>query len=424
MAKNLYQIVQNLLILPLLLAIITSVASRFGSGKSRRIHSIFIGIIFALALVFSLMRDRRIIKYNQINNIYLIFATLGLSLAYCIMAWILPAMQSKCQEKKLLRVAENLTGLLGLLTFAALLFYRLPPMATLPFHFVGMDESYFSTDFLLRMTGWILAFLLLFLFFLAFRKVLIPSPIKCTSACTTFYLVLNSSALLISFIGIINSYYRRKFKLPKFVKKNLLMIFELENKILLVTLIILIAFAAAFTLYNLKIHGEYTNPAEHRKLKARSKKNRRWGIFLILLSIYFCIDLTVIRKFSQKIVELSPSEEFQIEGNEIFIPLEQIADGHLHRFTWTSEKGKKVRFIVVQKKGNNFGVGFDACEVCGNVGYYERGDEVVCNRCDVVMNRNTIGLKGGCNPIPLYSKIEDGGLKVYTEDLEKEANRF
>ncbi|MBO7613918.1 MAG: hypothetical protein J6S81_08935 [Treponema sp.] len=160
MAKNLYQIVQNLLFLPLLLAIITSVASRFGSGKSRRIHSIFIGIIFALALVFSLMRDRRIIKYNQINNIYLIFATLGLSLVYCIMAWILPVMQSKCQEKKLLEVAENLTGLLGLLAFSALLFYRLPPMASLPFHFVGMDESYFSTDFLLRMTGWILAFLL------------------------------------------------------------------------------------------------------------------------------------------------------------------------------------------------------------------------------------------------------------------------
>jgi len=424
MAKNLYQIVQNLLFLPLLLAIITSLASRFESGRSRRIHSIFIGIIFALALVFSLMRDRRIIKYNQINNIYLIFATLGLSLAYCIMAWILQAMQTKCQRKKLLGAAENLTGLLGLLAFSALLFYRLPPMASLPFHFVGMDESYFSTDFLLRMTGWILAFLLLFLFFLAFRKVLLTSPKKCTPVCTTFYLVLNSAALLISLIGIINSYYRRKFKLPKFVKKNLLTIFELENKILLFTLIILIAFAAAFTIYNIKIHGEYANAAEHRKLKANVKKNRRWGIFLILLSLYFCIDLTVIRKFSQKIVELSPSEEFQIEGNEIFIPLEQIADGHLHRFTWTSEKGKKVRFIVVQKKGNNFGVGFDACEVCGNVGYYERGDEVVCNRCDVVMNRNTIGLKGGCNPIPLYSKIEDGGLKVYTEDLEKEANRF
>ncbi|MBP5747823.1 MAG: hypothetical protein J6W63_05595, partial [Treponema sp.] len=280
MAKNLYQIVQNLLILPLLLAIITSVASRFGSGKSRRIHSIFIGIIFALALVFSLMRDRRIIKYNQINNIYLIFATLGLSLVYCIMAWILPAMQTKCRRKKLLGTAENLTGLLGLLAFSALLFYRLPPMASLPFHFVGMDESYFSTDFLLRMTGWILAFLLLFLFFLAIRKVLLTSPKKCTSVCTTFYLVLNSAALLISLIGIINSYYRRKFKLPKFVKKNLLTIFELENKILLFTLIILIAFAAAFTIYNIKIHGEYANAAEHRKLKANAKKNRRWGIFL------------------------------------------------------------------------------------------------------------------------------------------------
>ena len=83
-----------------------------------------------------------------------------------------------------------------------------------------------------------------------------------------------------------------------------------------------------------------------------------------------------------------------------------------------------MRFIIVQKKGTSFGVGFDACEVCGNVGYYERKNEVVCNRCDVVMNKNTIGLKGGCNPIPLEYSIEDGGIVVYTEALDRESYRF
>ena len=134
--------------------------------------------------------------------------------------------------------------------------------------------------------------------------------------------------------------------------------------------------------------------------------------------------MTVIKKIANSLVELSPSEEFQIKGNEIFIPLEQVADGHLHRFTWINDAGKGIRFIIVQKKGMSFGVGFDACDVCGDVGYYERKDEVVCNRCDVVMNKNTIGLKGGCNPVPLFSKIENGGIVILTDDLQKEAHRF
>ena len=61
-----------------------------------------------------------------------------------------------------------------------------------------------------------------------------------------------------------------------------------------------------------------------------------------------------------------------------------------------------VRFIVVKKpKGGSYGIGLDACDICGLAGYYERNDEVVCKRCDVVMNKSTIGFKGGCNPVPL-----------------------
>ena len=93
-------------------------------------------------------------------------------------------------------------------------------------------------------------------------------------------------------------------------------------------------------------------------------------------------------------------------------------DGHLHRFEYTTEKNVTIRWIVVKKpNAATYGVGFDACEVCGNAGYYERGSQVVCKRCDVVMNINTIGFKGGCNPIPLAYEVGDGNLVFKLEDL-------
>ena len=58
-----------------------------------------------------------------------------------------------------------------------------------------------------------------------------------------------------------------------------------------------------------------------------------------------------------------------------------------------------------------------ACDVCGNAGYYERNGQVVCRRCDVVMNINTIGFKGGCNPIPLSYEVEDGNLVFALSDI-------
>jgi uncharacterized membrane protein len=83
-----------------------------------------------------------------------------------------------------------------------------------------------------------------------------------------------------------------------------------------------------------------------------------------------------------------------------------------------------VRFIVILKKAASYGVGLDACDICGPTGYYERDDEVICKLCDVVMNKATIGFKGGCNPVPLAYTLVDGRLVIRTEDLEREKGRF
>ena len=64
------------------------------------------------------------------------------------------------------------------------------------------------------------------------------------------------------------------------------------------------------------------------------------------------------------------------------------------------------------------------CDICGASGYYQRGNQVVCILCDVVMNIATIGFAGGCNPVPLKYEIIDGNMVIRPAHLEAEKGRF
>ena len=71
-----------------------------------------------------------------------------------------------------------------------------------------------------------------------------------------------------------------------------------------------------------------------------------------------------------------------------------------------------MRFIVIKKNEIAFGTGLDACEICGDSGYFEDKGKVICRECDVMMNIQTIGFPGGCNPIPIAYEIDGGKLLV------------
>ena len=412
-----------------LLALVCVSVMRFDSRRAKLCFLRGLLVMFVAVLFFAYLRDRRIIKYKQISNIHLLAVSFVSGLAFCAMSW-LEALRGNGAggQGTPASTGDGLFplafALVGLAYIATLLFYGLPTIVVMPFHFVGMDDTYFSSYFLSRMTGFLLAFLLLGLLFLAVYRILKPYPKRAHALLFTVLFLLRSFMAFVSIVGIINSYYRKRFKLPAGLRTKLPQLMQAEYAVLFVALALLAALALSSVIYNVRIHAEYGNPAEHRRLKATARNGRRWGCFLLFLFVSLWLDLTVVKGLANRIVELSPSEEFQLEGNRIFIPLAQVSDGHLHRFTWNNGKGKDVRFIIVQKKGTNFGIGFDACEICGNVGYYERKNEVICNRCDVVMNKSTIGLKGGCNPIPLASSIEDGGIVILTDDLDKEAKRF
>ncbi|MDR1798758.1 MAG: DUF2318 domain-containing protein [Bifidobacteriaceae bacterium] len=165
-------------------------------------------------------------------------------------------------------------------------------------------------------------------------------------------------------------------------------------------------------------------PPDLRLIKATARRRLRYGAAGLVLGAGVALAVTLGSYFDGRQPELSPAEPFAIEGTLAVVHLEQVDDGHLHRFAYTTASGVEVRFIVIKKNGVAYGVGLDACEICGATGYYERDGKIICRLCDVVMNVATIGFRGGCNPIPLDYVLADGAIQIDLADLDAAAHHF
>ena len=166
------------------------------------------------------------------------------------------------------------------------------------------------------------------------------------------------------------------------------------------------------------------NPAEGRLGRARSRLYKSMAGTAALGYLCGALLITVGVAYGSQEIELSPPESFSVVDDQVSVNLADISDGHLHRYEYTTSGGVKVRFIVIQKSGSSFGVGLDACEICGPSGYYEKDGKVICKLCEVAMNIATIGFKGGCNPIPIDYKVSNGTLTVPISALEASASIF
>lgn len=181
-----------------------------------------------------------------------------------------------------------------------------------------------------------------------------------------------------------------------------------------------------FVIYtHLKPSRIFPNKALLRKEKARLRDCRRWSWTLCVSGIMAVFIVIVLHWYDTKPPEEVQPEPYALNDGIISVNLADVSDGHLHKFSYVTPNGYDVRFLIVKKPaGTAYGVGLDACDICGIAGYYERGDEVVCKRCDVVMNKNTIGFKGGCNPVPFEYEVRAGKIFIDTQELVKHETRF
>ncbi|MBQ9030989.1 MAG: DUF2318 domain-containing protein [Parasporobacterium sp.] len=188
---------------------------------------------------------------------------------------------------------------------------------------------------------------------------------------------------------------------------------------------ILMAAAILLLIRSLRENEPYSNPAQRRKIIFKYRMIRRWSTTALIFSVICILMMTVIYGIANREVELSPIEDCEIENGALVIPFEMVDDGHLHRFGYETDNGVVIRVIVIQKpNSSSYGIGLDACDICGETGYYEKDGQVVCNLCDVVMNINTIGFKGGCNPIVIDYTIENGRILIPVEGLMEYESEF
>ena len=129
--------------------------------------------------------------------------------------------------------------------------------------------------------------------------------------------------------------------------------------------------------------------------------------------------------YATKVAELVPAIPVAAENGFVSVPIADVQDGHLHRYSYRTQNSTTVRFIIIRKGGNAYGVGLDACEICGEAGYYENKDgQIVCKKCGVVMNTTTIGMKGGCNPIIIDYDIDESYIIVPVSEMVNNQSRF
>ena len=159
----------------------------------------------------------------------------------------------------------------------------------------------------------------------------------------------------------------------------------------------------------------------HRAFKRRAVAAGAWSLVAM---VGVTVALTAGVAEVNRTPTLSPPEPYAVESGVATIPFEQVDDGHLHRFAYTASDGTVMRFIIIRKNGGAYGVGLDACETCGDAGYYEKDGKIICKRCDVAINLATIGFKGGCNPVPFDYTIADGAIEIHTAALDALSAHF
>ncbi len=435
MLTYLINVTGDMLALSLIIGIMLAFMDSFCKGKGKLIYRIGIGVGLIAAGVRAYITNTRRLVGGWKVGAYGYGIALGLFVLTAIILAVFSHWFLKRKEgKKIGTVAEILiSSFAGLLT-AAELFCAMPNVYAYPFKFDTGGNGILSTDFLFRLGGYLLGLLLCGVSCSCARRLLTAAAKKgysrllyidfcagnvlwCVNLFAMLMLVLTprkviDSPELFDFAAASNNYsYWYTFGV----------------------FILLVITAVIFIIGSHTKKEPYSTNAQHRKQRAVWRSGKRSSVVLAVCFVLGILCATWFVELNTVVIREAPIEDPVIEKNasgkdaSLVVPIEAVEDGHLHRFGYKTEDGNLVRFIVVLKQENttNYGVGLDACEICGEAGYYENNNgQIVCKKCNVIMNRTTIGMKGGCNPIIIDYDIDENAITVPVEEMIKNQSHF
>jgi high-affinity iron transporter len=190
--------------------------------------------------------------------------------------------------------------------------------------------------------------------------------------------------------------------------------------------ITIVALAALMILFEMKRREPGllpSSPAERRKALWSARRERLWMISVYASAFVFIFLVTAEFIYAKSLNQLSPATEVTFVDGQIRIPVAEISDGDLHRFA-AKENGAAIRFWLYQKPDGKIATVFDACEICGAVGFVKGPNGVVCKNCGAPVNPQSVGLRGGCNPVPVQADLVAGIVVIKESDIAAGSHLF
>lgn len=166
------------------------------------------------------------------------------------------------------------------------------------------------------------------------------------------------------------------------------------------------------------------NAAERRRIEYERRTERRWMFLATATCLLVVLTLTADFVYTQASAAAPEAKVVTAQGGVVSIPVAEVADGKLHFFSVDTAgsvdaAGVTVRFLIIRKPDGSYATALDACMICGPIGYYQDGQNVICRNCAAPVYIPSIGEGGGCNPISFPSRQEGGNISFQLSSLEK-----
>lgn len=178
---------------------------------------------------------------------------------------------------------------------------------------------------------------------------------------------------------------------------------------------------ALFSLANLPKKVKRDNIIEFRIIKS-IRINTFLGLFYsfllafiaIFIALFYILIASKPPKISNPIIVEPINGEFKFD-------VDLVLDNELHRYAYITDDGHKVRFFLLNRFPDKIApvAVFDACSICGDMGYVKKGDELICISCNVRIFLPSVGKAGGCNPIPLKYDFDGKNIIISLEEIQK-----
>lgn len=411
-------------LLPLMLLTMGLSASlTVGEGRDKplsarwRLYGLSVGTV--AALIFAILRASVVINQRNFINM----PALCVAVPFDIAAIVVVLRSHKTVENwRTHQLAMHISNAIGACTLAFTVFYALPDVILQLTIFVDSSTPPFTSDMLLRALGFVLGAAAAICISLMVRS------LRATSNAISFKIAIVLSMIILLVQHVTSLLQIMQGSILLYIDDfsfNVLVWLINNNPLMIMAQICVFLIPAVASLvigFKTAVVGE--NAAEIRTKRAFKRKSRKSALAALLAAVTVILTLTAGVSIMNIKPTLTPPEPYELHDGVATINFVQISDGHLHRFQYKAKDGTVMRFIIIKKNGGAYGVGLDACENCGDAGYYEKDGKIICRKCDVAINLATIGFKGGCNPIPFPYKAGHGKITIHTADLDVLSSHF